>query len=138
MSLIVYDSGKKFLLDYLTGVGGANLVGMLAKLYTNNIVPAHGDLLAAYTLASLAGYSNQALSGWVASTLDATFHAFSTSAQLSFGNTSGSPQSVYGYIVTDSGGTNLIYGERFSGAPVSIPSGLGLGLSITFTQQSEF
>jgi hypothetical protein len=138
MSIIVYDSGKRWLLDYLTGQGGSNLIGMVAKLFVNNQTPGHADTLAMYTIAAWAGYANQLLAGFGPSALDGTFHAFSTASQIAFPNGSGVAQQAYGYIVTDAAQSTLVFGERFAGAPVAIPAGLGLGVQITFTQQSEF
>lgn len=138
MSIIVMDSGKKVFLDFLSGFGGDNLVGVVAKLYTNNVTPAHGSVLANFIEAAWAGYVAQTLSGWGGAGLDGTFHAFSTASLVGFGNTSGVGQNTYGYFVTDITGAILLFAERFAGAPLTIPNGLSLGLQVTFTQTSEF
>jgi hypothetical protein len=132
------DSGKKFFLDYLTNFGGDNLVGVVAKLYTNDVIPGHASILANFALAAWAGYANQTLTGWGGSNLDGANRAQSTASLVGFGNTSGVAQACFGYIVTDITGAILLFAERFAGAPLSIPNGLSLGLQVTFTQQSEF
>ena len=138
MSLVIVDIGKKALLDKLTNVGGVNLVNALAHLYTNNHTPAHGDVLGSYTEASYGGYAAQTLSGWPASSLNGSNRAASTAGTVTFSNTSGSGQSVYGWFLTDSTGVTLIGAELFTGGPITLPSGFAFALQVTFTEQSEF
>ena len=138
MSAVVMDSGKKRFLDFLTSSGGTGLLGVKAHLFTNNVTPNRADLLSTYTEAAWTGYASQTLSGWAVASLDGTFHALSTASPVIFNNGSAGTVSAYGYFVTDSGGTNLLYAERFAAPPVSILAAQSLTLTCTFTDTSEF
>jgi hypothetical protein len=136
MSIIVQDKGCQNFLDTLTNQGGVvKLDAVKARLYTNNHTPVHTDVIGAFTEATFGGYAAQAMSGWGASTISASV-ASSTAANVTFNNTSGAAQTIYGYYVTDSGATVCYFAEIFTAGPLSLPSGLSLVLSITFTVQS--
>ena len=127
--LVLMDTFKQKLMDKLTGQGTTGLNPVRYHLYTNNVSPGHLDTLATYTEASFAGYAAVNVSSWGASTIDSGFHANSTASQISFTNSSGSSQNVYGYYVTDTGSGFLWYAELFAGAPIAIANGTSLFLT---------
>ncbi len=112
------------------------LQGGEGHLYTNNYTPVHGTVIGDFTEAAFSGYANQALTSWSSPALDGSFHAFTTADPVQFANTSGSGQVVYGYFLTDING-DLIGGEKYA-SPITIPDGLFLQETFTFTDQSEF
>ncbi len=138
MSLIVVDTGKEALLDFLTAVGGHGLSGALVDLYTNNQTPVHGSVIGDFTLAAWTGYAQGSLTGWNAASLDGSNRAKSTPNLVTFNNTSGSAKTAYGYVVRSSSGGVLIFAELFTGGSITINNGTSLELSVPFTQQSEF
>lgn len=138
MSAILVDGGKQAMLKLKVGLGTISLSNSIYHLYTNNVVPTHSDTLGSYTEATWASYAHQLAGGWSAPVLDGTFHATSTGNLMTFANSSGSAQTAYGYYVTDNGITTLLFVERFSGAPLTIPNGMTLTITPTVTDQSEF
>jgi hypothetical protein len=138
MSAIIVDGGKQLMLKLKVGLSTINLSNALFHLFTNNVSPTHSDTLGTYTEAAWTGYAAQVAGGWSAPTLDGTFHATTTGGLMTFTNPSGSSQSVYGYFVTDNPKTTLVFVERFTGAPLTIPNGMTLTVTPTITDQSEF
>jgi hypothetical protein len=136
MSIIVLDTGIKNDLDTLTNQAGVvTLPSMVARLYTNNHTPIHTDVIGAFTEAAFTGYAGQALPTWAAAVVAASV-ASSLAGAVTFNNGSAGSVNVYGYYVTNAGNTVAYWAEIFAGAPLAIPAGLGLQLTITFTVQS--
>jgi hypothetical protein len=90
------------------------------RLYTNNITPSTSSVVADFTEATFTGYAAITLPAWPASTL-ASHIATSAQASQTFTITSGS-QNVYGWYITDSGGTHLLAAQRDPAAPVALSS----------------
>jgi len=137
MTIRVMNIGDLAFLDFLTGNGGADLDGCICHLYTNNVTPAASDVLGTYTEAAWTGYASQAMSLWPAAAIVSN-KGSSNHPAIFFTNGSAGSVNTYGYYVTDSGGTLLLFAERFAAAPVAIPAGLSLFLQITFTDNTEF
>jgi hypothetical protein len=95
-------------------------------LYKNNLTPDESDILTNYTESAAAGYSAVALVGssWTFATVSGTSSA--TYPRQTFTYTTS--EAVYGYYMTnrDTGGSQqIIWSERFNGAPYQIPTGGG-------------
>jgi len=135
MAIIVLDGGIQNQLNVLINNGGNKLDTYKARLYTNNHTPVHTDAIGAFTEAAWAGYTSQTLSPWGAASVSASV-ASSLGPVVVFNNTSGGSVNTYGYFATDAGNTTAYFAELFAGAPISIPTGLGLSLQITFQEQS--
>lgn len=92
-------------------------------LYTNNVVLGPGTIFADLTEALTAwGYARQTPTGWATNGIIANI-AVQSANTITFSNTSGSPQSVYGYFILDTTGNVLVGVEEFAGAPVTIAPG---------------
>jgi hypothetical protein len=127
-------------IDDLKATGG-HLKNARIHLYSNNITPARGDAVGAYTESAWAGYpATGIIAAWTASALTAGDQpAFTNSGLLSFGpNTSGSSQNVYGYYMTDSTSAVFLGGERFAGAPIVLPTAVALSFSVNVQDISQF
>ena len=111
-----YDSNKA--LGNITG--NVPVSTAVLHLYQNNHTPADADTVSAYTECTFAGYAAQSITGWTTPT--ATGHVSrSTATKLTFTRTStGTTQTVYGYYVTDAGGTNLLWAELDPSSPIPI------------------
>jgi len=121
--------------DFLTSVGGTGLQNCKVRLFTNNYTPVDGTVLGDLTEAIFAGYVAQTIANWTtATTVSAKAQ---TQATVSFLNSSGSPKDVYGYYLTNAGGSVLLGAERFSAPPISIADGNNLVVTVTFTVNSE-
>lgn len=122
MSLLVPDVGEVLLLSYsLNKITPGDTIKL--KLFTNDYTPVEGSLIANFTEAVAAGYAAIALAkvDWTIAT--ATGVTTAEQPQKTFTLTAASTD--YGYYITDVAGTGLLWAERFSDAPHSIPSGGG-------------
>lgn len=121
MSLIAPAISEVYLLQYLV-----NMVAPthpVLRLYTNNYTPNDDATLTTLTEASQAGYAPITLVGssWTTTLTGGVGTAVYSEQTFSF--TTG--VNVYGYFVTDTTGAKLLWLERFSGAPFTLPSGGG-------------
>lgn len=127
MSLIVPDVGEREILSRAFTFEGSKL-----KLYTNDYTCTEGSVIGSFTECAVVGYAQKSLAtgSWVVST--ATNITTASYAEQEFLPTTA--VSCYGYTVTNSAGSVLIYAERFTGAPFTLPAGGGsikVALNIT-------
>jgi hypothetical protein len=108
------------------------------RLFANNVTPTLNDTLATYTEASFAGYAAVS-QNWSNFTINgvANHQGYALAPPVTFTNTSGSTQTVYGYYVTDDLNTTLLAAARFDGAPISIPTGTGYSVVPTWGDFSQ-
>lgn len=123
MAFLTVNVGEVLLLRYIlnnTTPGDVQL-----HLYTNNLTPAETDTLSMYTESTAGGYTTYALPGaaWTFATSAGTSTA--TYARQTFSYTTS--ETLYGYYLTNEnfgGGQQLIWAERFSTGPFTLP-GIG-------------
>ncbi|MFZ7134348.1 MAG: hypothetical protein ACOWWR_18535 [Eubacteriales bacterium] len=122
MSLIVPDVGEVLLLKKALNHTAAT--DLKLHIFTNDIVPDEDTVIGDLTEATAAGYAAITLTG-TSFTIetDGSNNTTATYAEQTFTFTEASIN--YGYYITDSAGTGLLWVERFSDAPHSIPSGGG-------------
>jgi hypothetical protein len=122
MAIVVPDVGERTFLSYI--VNKAIPTDLKLHIYTNDYTPTESSTVANFTECSASGYTPVTLTGanWTIST-DAGGNSTATYPQITFTFTSGSTN--YGYYVTDSTGTILLWAERFNDAPHTLPSGGG-------------
>ena len=127
MALKVPDGGEVLLLKKMLNHTAPDNVKL--KLFINNVTPAEDDVVGTYTEATGAGYAAKTLTGgsWTVETDTGVTTAEYAEQEFVF---TGAQANVYGYYVTDSAGTGLLWAERFTDGPYSIPAGGG---SITVT-----
>jgi len=118
MALMVPDVGEREILTRALTYEGSKL-----KLYTNDYTCTEGSVIGSFTECVVAGYAHKTLltGSWVVST--ATNITTASYAEQEFLPTTA--VSCYGYTVTNSAGSVLIYAERFTGAPFTLPAGGG-------------
>jgi len=135
MALLVPDVGEVELLKRMLNYTGATVLNVALRLYTNNLTPAEGDNLASYTESTGTGYGAITLTGssWTIATVAGTTTA--EYAQQTFTYT-GAEANIYGYYVTEkfTTPTLVLWAERFTDGPYSIPSGGG---SVKITPKIE-
>ena len=122
MSLLVPDVGEVLLLSYaLNKIAPGDDVKL--KLFKNDYTPVEGSVVGAFTEADTAGYAaiSLAMADWTVATDTGTTTA--EQPQKTFTLTGAGTH--YGYYITDTAGTGLLWAERFSDAPHTIPSGGG-------------
>lgn len=131
MSLLVPDIGEILMLQYLTnmlstdGTAGPAGGGRLLRLFTNNLTPAEGTTQSTITEAvGATGYTPVTLVGssWTTTQVSGATTAVYSEQTFTFTTA----VTVYGYYVTTIGGSpELLWLERFSGAPFILPTGGG-------------
>lgn len=122
MAFVISNEGEKLLLEAAVGKVAAGALKL--RLYTSNTTPGHADTVATYTeMGAVQGYSliTLATATWaagVAGTGTGTAvanHASIGYAQQTFtASGAGGAQTVFGYFITDSGGTVLLGAEKFA------------------------
>jgi len=120
-ALLVPDEGEVNLLSHaLNKIASADVK---LCLFTNNYTPVEGSVYADFTEAVAAGYARITLTGasWTITTTTGVTTA--TYAQQTFTLTAASTN--YGYFVINNAGDKVLWAERFSDAPHTIPSGGG-------------
>lgn len=140
MPLVVPDSGDVLMLKYIVNQlkqdGNAGEAGGERKLhlFTNNYTPSKSTGLGDLTESTEAGYTAVTLSGasWTVATSTAGTNSAVYSEQVFTFTTA---VTVYGYYITTiEGSPNLLWVERFSNAPFSLPAGGGeIGITPRFT-----
>lgn len=115
MALNFPDVGENLALEMIVNKTAPS--NLTVRLYQSNTTPAEGDTAGTYTESTFTGYSAAALTAgtWGA----AASGTITYGAQLTFTCSGASAQSVYGYYVTNAGGT-LLYSERDASAPFAI------------------
>jgi hypothetical protein len=121
MALLVPSVGEAEALKRILNYSAAD--NLKLKLYTNNKTPAEADVVASYTESTGTGYTSITLTGssWTVNAGDPTIASY---AQQTFTYT-GAEAAIYGYYVTNNGGTVLMWSELFSDGPYAIPAGGG-------------
>lgn len=122
MALMVPNVGEVEILTRAVTYEGSKL-----KLYTNDYTCTETSVIGNFTECAVTGYAQKSLTGtvsgstWVVST--ASLITTASYAEQEFLPTTA--VSVYGYMVTNSAGSTLLWAERFTGAPFVIPAGGG-------------
>ena len=122
MALVVPNCGEVVSLSRIvnkTATGDVRL-----KLFSNNVTPGEATVLGDLTEVSGSGYTDKSLTGanWTVAT-DGSNNTTASYAKQSFALTGAA--TVYGYYVTTADGNTLIWLERFTDGPYSVPSGGG-------------
>ena len=114
MPLVVPDSSERYHLDYLM-----DKEDRVYHLYQNDYTPTETSALADFTEANFTGYSAQtvAATAWNNSVTDGSGTTCADAPDISWTNTGTTSQNIYGYYVTDTANTTLLWAERFSNAP---------------------
>jgi hypothetical protein len=136
MSLKVPFAGS---LKLLTAIITSSLSTAILRSYSNNHVPADGDVAATYTENTYPGYAGIALNAWSIPALDGSNKASTNMpSQVWTGGAIITPQNIYGVYVTDAGG-NLLYAELNPAGVVSMAvAGQTYAYTPVFTLKSEF
>jgi hypothetical protein len=121
MALVVPDVGEVLLLSYaLDKVVPGNV---FLRIFKNNYTPVEGSVIGDFTEADAAGYGEIELEGndWTIATDGGVTTA--SFAQQTFTFTAASTN--YGYYVVNNAKNQVLWAERFSDAPHTIPGGGG-------------
>ncbi|MBA7593001.1 hypothetical protein ES708_35209 [subsurface metagenome] len=122
MTLVVPDVGEVLLLSYaLNKIAPGDVLKL--KLFKNDYIPVEGSVVGEFIEADTAGYTaiELAKADW---TIESAV-GVTTAEQPQKTFTLTGAGSHYGYYITDEAGTGLLWAERFSDAPHTLPSGGG-------------
>ena len=117
MALLVPNVGETKMLDLI--LNNATQGDVKLHLYSDDITPAEADTVASYTLVTDPAAKTLTGASWDTTTTAGT----ASYAQQTFTYTAAG--TAYGYIVTDNAGTTLLWAEKFTDGPYTIPSGGG-------------
>ena len=137
MTMVFSDLGADLVLG--TFFVATAVQDTLLKLYSNNKTPNAngGDVVGDYTETTVTGGSAKTLSrgaGWTISTANDPSDAIYTQQTFTF--TAGFGDVIYGYYVTNAGGTVLLWAEKLAAA--FTPANNGDKLLITPKVQLSF
>jgi hypothetical protein len=138
---IVVNTGKLWLGSLAIAAGHPKLdTNVKIHLFSNNLTIIRTTVLGDLTEIAYPGYASITLSGAVDGGIDANNWDTWAWPTATFQATSapGSPVTAYGYYVTDSGGTTLLWAENFATPQVFTLSGDGFTLPPTFSFGSLF
>jgi len=131
MPLVVPSSSDELMMKYILNKVAVDGNRKL-KLFSNNISPFKGIALADINEVSASGYTAKTLTGssWTVSTVSGVSTA--TYPVQTFSITQST--NVYGYYVTTSDSSAVLWMERFDTAPFNLPSGGGdITVTLNFT-----
>lgn len=124
MGLLVPNQGEAELLAVMVNLHAAS--DLVLHLFTGNLTPSLTTVVTDALLTEPSGGSGYAaISLTGASWAVATVSTITTATYPLQTFTFTSAVSVYGYYITNTAGTKLMWVERFSGAPYTLPSGGG-------------
>jgi hypothetical protein len=132
MALVGITEGlKAFMEPNALNAGGTNFK---IHLYTNNHAPAASDTLAGnYVECADASYAAVALTAgsWVFTSPGGVTTATYPAITFNFAASA----TIYGYYVTDTASTKVVWAEEFTGAPLTFSSTFNLVLTPVITLQ---
>lgn len=97
---------------------------MIVKLFKNDFVPLVTSDVADYVEATFPGYSSQPIGVFADPEYDAiTEQSTCTAPLLTWTQTSGSAQNIYGYYVTSSDGSLVYFAQRGDYVPIVMSAG---------------
>lgn len=117
MSLVVPNVGEGIMLTNVVNKAAAE--NLILKLYSNNITPSESDTDSTFTEVTGYGYSAVTLIGATWNTPTEGDPSFTTYPKQTFTFT-GAFGNVYGYYMVQATSGDLVYAERFIGAPFDI------------------
>jgi hypothetical protein len=118
MALITFNKGAQEIAKRALNFSATGDVKL--KLYSSNTTLAETTAIGDLTIATFTGYADITLTGasWTVTDADPASASY---AQQTFTSSAGSQnQSIYGYVVTNSGGTIALWGETFTDGPYVI------------------
>lgn len=86
---------------------------------------------------TFAGYARYHMTAWTTPAIDGSGAAASACTGFFTPSGGGGSGNVYGYFLTDSGGT-FFYGVEVFSAPVSTPTGIQIAIALTYTVLSRY
>ena len=139
MSFLLPNAAKVDTLNALINATG--LTTAKARLLASNITIGASTTLSALLAgeASFTGYSAATTSSWSSPALDGSNRGSSLTTNPQYTPTAGGGSgNIYGWFLTDSGGTKLYGGENFSGAPITVAQSVTLEIDFTYLMDSLF
>lgn len=107
-------------------------------LFKNNYTPIAGSLLADFTEADFTGYASVTLAGWTTPVIISGKSSTSANPVTFTTGTVGTGNTIYGYYVTDSTNTKLLFAERDANAPIAMNvTGYQYKVTVNFTEKSQ-
>jgi hypothetical protein len=114
MSVVITNLGRQKTLEYILGKN-TTTESLILKLYSNDVIPSDDDLVGTYTEVTGGGYASKLLdsNSWIIT----NGSAFYPEEVWTFDDAAGT---VYGYYLVNETSNELIFAERFPGAPYTV------------------
>lgn len=125
MALVCPDVGEILMLQYIVNMVSPD--NRILRLFKNDVTPSDSTTVGGLTQADQAGYAPITLTGSNWTTTQSIGVTTAVYSEQTFTFTTGA--TIYGYYVVTTAG-NMLWLERFSGAPFQLPDGGGQ-ISIT-------
>lgn len=126
MNLVFPLAGALDAVDLLTG--STDFTGAKLGLYSNDLSPTPGNVLADFTPCIYSGYAAKTVT-WSPAFYDGNGVAVSSSGELLFAQSGATNDQCYGAFLTDSAGTKLLASGRLDDTPFSF-NGNGVTLPL--------
>ncbi len=139
-TIFLNDDGVKRALDLKTGKSSAPIGGQVLRLFTAPTTVSQTRVIGDFTEATFAGYAGAALTTttWATATLNGHVAESTYGANVTFTrSTTGAPQSIYGWYITDPAKVWLFACALFASGPFTVTnSGDSITVVPTLTDQS--
>ena len=116
MAVVITNLGRQKTLEYVLGKR-TTTESLILKLYSNDVIPSDDDVIGSYTEVTGGGYTSKLLdsNSWIIE--DGS--AFYPEEVWTFDDAIGT---VYGYYLVNGVSNEVIFAERFPGAPYTVVS----------------
>lgn len=136
MPLIVPDEGEVAMLDML--VNGDSFANVRLRLYQNNLTPDQDTVYGDFAVATFSGYGEETPSFGAASIVSHKGKIVDSAERTFVHNGGGTSNTIYGYYVVDSVNNLVLWAERFATPQSMSNNGDLIGITLAFTEDSEF
>jgi hypothetical protein len=131
----VFSIPRDQLLDNLDAIISGQLAGSICHLYWTTVTPTPASVVGDFSEVVWTGYAPQSTNTWSSAALVGDI-AFTDSGLMSFPVTSGGTgNTVFGYYVTDAGGTVLRFAELLN-TPITVLNGVPIQLRIRYRNRN--
>ncbi len=122
-TMYIVDAGVTDVLNAWLGISTSKMATGKVRLFSTSVALSDSTVIGDLTEATFPGYAAVALTGGSWNAVTVTSHVASTSltspASFVYG-TPGSPQTIYGAYITDSGNTTLLACWTFASGPYTV------------------
>ena len=125
---LIPDEGMVVLQDKMNSVG--LIAGYTLRLFQNNFTPSKSSVFSSFTVATFSGYAGVAIT-WGAGSISANISTALAPAAVFTRSIGATSNTIYGWYLTDSGGTKVIACNLLAAPKVMGVSGDGISITLS-------